>query len=209
MSSTMASVSMNTLAAAGRRRPRIAMTPSANAMSVAIGIPQPWISGVPGLSTAYSRAGTAMPPNAATIATAARRGSRNSPPTISYLISRPTTKKKTAMRASLTQCRRSSARTNRPTSMVTSVVQNCSYASDHGEFASTSATSAATSRTIPPADSTRRKAATGRPTYLASGRSLANQNGPVCQMPSSVACCSLLIGLSGSGEWWDACTALR
>jgi hypothetical protein len=48
-------------------------------------------------------AGTTMPPTAATIGSAAVRGSRSSPDTSSYLISRPTTKKKIAIRPSLTQ----------------------------------------------------------------------------------------------------------
>ena len=41
MSSTMASVSSNTLTAAGTREPSKATTPRANAMSVAIGMPHP------------------------------------------------------------------------------------------------------------------------------------------------------------------------
>ena len=41
MSSTIASVSRNSRAADGIRRPRRPSTPTAKAMSVAIGIPQP------------------------------------------------------------------------------------------------------------------------------------------------------------------------
>ena len=48
-------------------------------------------------------AGPIMPPKAATTGRARRRGLASSPRMISYLISRPTTKKKIAISASFTQ----------------------------------------------------------------------------------------------------------
>ena len=56
-----------------------------------------------------ARPGTSIPPIAATIGSAAVRGSRRSPATSSYLISSPTTKKKITISASLTQCWRDSS----------------------------------------------------------------------------------------------------
>jgi hypothetical protein len=47
MSSTIASVNSSTLSDPGNRRDNNASTPSANAMSVAIGIPQPWLASLP------------------------------------------------------------------------------------------------------------------------------------------------------------------
>jgi len=47
MSSTMASVNRNTLRLLGTREPRIASTPTANAMSVAIGMAQPFMPSPP------------------------------------------------------------------------------------------------------------------------------------------------------------------
>ena len=48
MSSTIASVSRNSRAAEGMRRPSTPSTPTAKAMSVAIGIPQPATASLPG-----------------------------------------------------------------------------------------------------------------------------------------------------------------
>ncbi len=63
-----------------------------------------------------------MPPSAApNTGRAAVRGLRNSPCTTSCLISRPTTKKNSAIKASLTQSRRLSLSPKRPTSRATSV----------------------------------------------------------------------------------------
>ncbi len=110
MSSTIASVSRKSLSACGARDPTMATTATANAMSVAIGIPQPRPPGPPALTAAKSSAGTVMPPIAARIGRLAARGSRSSPHTNSRLISSPTTKKKIAISASFTQWRRSSPR---------------------------------------------------------------------------------------------------
>jgi hypothetical protein len=48
MSSTIASVSRKSRAAEGIRRPSTPSTPTANAMSVAIGMPQPAAPSLPG-----------------------------------------------------------------------------------------------------------------------------------------------------------------
>jgi hypothetical protein len=52
MSSAMASAARNTLSVTGTRSPSRASTPSANAMSVAIGTPQPRAPGPPALTSA-------------------------------------------------------------------------------------------------------------------------------------------------------------
>ena len=52
MSSATASVDRNTRTPLGTRLPSSAKMPSANAMSVAVGMPQPWaLSGLPALKT--------------------------------------------------------------------------------------------------------------------------------------------------------------
>ena len=103
MSSITASASRRTRRAGGTRRPSTVRTPTANAMSVAIGIPQPAAPAWPWLRPAYIAAGISMPPSAAASGSAARRSSDSSPPWISRRISRPTTKKKTVIRTSLIQ----------------------------------------------------------------------------------------------------------
>ncbi len=82
-----------------------ASTARAKAMSVAVGIAQPRSASPPvfRLTSTYTSAGATMPPTAARIGTAARRGSRSSPSTTSRLSSRPTTKKKIASRPSAAQ----------------------------------------------------------------------------------------------------------
>ena len=77
-------------------------------------------------SAAYRPAGTSMPPNAATIGSAAVFGSRRSPLTSSYLISSPTTKKKITISASFTQCCSDSSSRKLPRSMPIGVCQNVS-----------------------------------------------------------------------------------
>ena len=74
----------------GQRSPSSATTPSTNAMSVAITIPQPPAPGPPMFRAAYTSAGTAMPASAASTGIAAARRSRSSPSASSRLISRPT-----------------------------------------------------------------------------------------------------------------------
>ena len=85
------------------RGPSTAMQPTTNAMSVAMGIPQPRCAGEPNCSARYTPAGTSIPPMAATSGRAARCGSRSSPSTSSRFTSSPTTKKNSAIRPSLIQ----------------------------------------------------------------------------------------------------------
>ena len=71
--------------------------------------PQPCAASPDGLTARKSTAGTSRPPSAADDrAPRARRRSVSSPTEISRRTSRPTTKKNSAIRPSLTQCRRSS-----------------------------------------------------------------------------------------------------
>jgi hypothetical protein len=65
MSSTMARVSRNTLAPAGTLEPSTASTPTAKAMSVAMGMPQPRPPSPPTLRSRKIPAGTTTPPTAA------------------------------------------------------------------------------------------------------------------------------------------------
>ena len=106
MSSTMARLRRKTFNEVGTRRPSSETTPTAKAMSVAIGMPQPVEPAPDPLKARKMRAGTTMPPRAAATGSTAARGRRSSPVTISRLISRPTTKKKTAMRTSFTKSTR-------------------------------------------------------------------------------------------------------
>ena len=73
------------------------------------------------------RAGTITPPMAATAGRAAARGSRSSPVTSSRLISRPMTKKKMAIRASLIQASIGSSKTCRPPRFMTMWVSRISW----------------------------------------------------------------------------------
>ena len=75
--------------------------PTANAISVAVGIPQPEAAGVPLLMKVKIRAGKRTPPKAAMTGIIAFLGELSSPHTISRLISRPTVKKKMTIRMSL------------------------------------------------------------------------------------------------------------
>ncbi len=104
MSSMTATPSRKITSDCGTRRPSIATTPSANAMSVAIGMPQPSASAPPPTTRTNSSAGTTMPPTAATRGRIAARRSANSPVTSSRLTSRPMTRKNRAMSPSLTTC---------------------------------------------------------------------------------------------------------
>ena len=121
-------------------------------MSVAIGIAHPPAPDVPALKAVYTRAGTIIPPSAAATGSVTARRSRSSPVTISRLISRPTTKKNTAIRPSSTRARQSSC--SPATSNGSSRCQNEAQPSRHGELASTRLTTVAISSTMPPADST-------------------------------------------------------
>ena len=96
------------------------------------------------------RAGTAAPPNAAATGSSALRGSASSPATISRLISRPTSRKKQAMRRSLIKCPtlRWASRPPREKPMLASCQKSASPGRK-GTFSMNSATSAAaTMRTV-------------------------------------------------------------
>mmetsp|Transcript_5636 Transcript_5636/g.14686 ORF Transcript_5636/g.14686 Transcript_5636/m.14686 type:complete len:216 (-) Transcript_5636:138-785(-) len=106
-SSTVARVRRNADAAAGmrlRKKPKMAM---AKAMSVAIGtviaasVPPP----ISACTPRYTAIGVTMPPTAAMHGSTALRIDAREPRRISCLISRPTRKKKTAIRPSLIQPR--------------------------------------------------------------------------------------------------------
>ena len=74
---------------------------TAKAMSVAVGIAHPESPPLePRFQATKISAGATMPPTAAAMGSAARRGSRRSPATNSRLSSSPTTKKKIASRPS-------------------------------------------------------------------------------------------------------------
>ena len=116
----IAMVSRKSLAEAGTREPSRASTPSAKAVSVATGMPQPRAPSPPAFSARKMAAGTSMPPTAASAGTPALRRPRSSPVVSSRLISRPTTKKNSAMSPSLIQWRRLSVTATSPIPMVRS-----------------------------------------------------------------------------------------
>ena len=159
MSSTTASVS-------SRTRSRVplgatsARTPSANAVSVEIAAPQPF---PPPLITTNRTAAIAIPPSAATTGTTRLRRSRSWPITSSRLASSPTTRKNSVIRPWLTHSRRFSSSSWSPSRIASWVDHTDSYESDHGEFAHTSAATAATSSAIAPPVSVRRKSRSGAP----------------------------------------------
>src|SRR6185437_1620197 len=149
-SSTIASASRNTFSGNGARLPSNASTPSANAISVAIGMPQPWAPRPPKFHAVKMSAGTSIPPNAAATGNIALRGDASSPLSSSRLISSPTTKKKTAMSASLTNCSRSIRSAMRANSNEKCRAHSSVYWLPHGEFAHTRAAIVAASSTTPP-----------------------------------------------------------
>jgi hypothetical protein len=104
-SSTVAKLSRNTRALAGRWEPTTASTASAKAMSVAIGIaharPAP---AVPPMMTAAIPAGTTTPPSAAMTGSSAVLRCDSSPTVSSRLSSRPATKKNNASSPSVAHC---------------------------------------------------------------------------------------------------------
>jgi hypothetical protein len=120
MSSTTARPSRKAFSAEGTRSPARAITPTARAMSVAIGTPQPRALVPPAMSR-YTTAGTAIPPIAAASGRADARLPARWPLVTSRLISRPTTKNNTALTPSVTPWRRSSANPCPPRSIVSSV----------------------------------------------------------------------------------------
>src|SRR5918998_1232350 len=108
-----------------------------------------------------------MPPIAAMSGIAARRRSRRAPKSNSRLASSPITRKKNVMRPWFTHSRRSSDMPSPPSRIERSVVQTDSYELDHGEFAHSSATTAAVSNATAPPDSVARKSRTGAARFRA------------------------------------------
>jgi hypothetical protein len=80
--------------------------PTAKAVSVAMGMPQPWTSGVPPVNAVNINAGISMPPSAAAIIGMDWSRLFSSPTSSSRLISRPSTKKNRLIMPSLIQWRR-------------------------------------------------------------------------------------------------------
>ena len=97
----MARAVRNTLSEMGTLSPRMERIPTAKAISVAVGIPQPEEASVPWLTMAKITAGITTPPTAAITGRMAFLKEESSPQTTSRLISRPTVKKKTTIRISL------------------------------------------------------------------------------------------------------------
>ncbi len=132
----------------------------AKAMSVAVGMPQPFAAAVPPLKSANTAAGASMPPAAASTGRMALRTVESWPQTISRLISRPTQKKKITISPSFTSfstvipCGNTQSIT--PLGLFTtsdrSVSSNPRYTSAvAGMLASSMATTTHTSSTSPPA----------------------------------------------------------
>ena len=95
-------------------------------MSVEITTPHADAAAPDGLSSRYSSAGRTRPATAAASGTAAFDRSRSSPIANSRLTSSPMTKKKSAIRPSLTQCCRSRSMPASPTVIASWMSQNAS-----------------------------------------------------------------------------------
>ncbi len=134
----------------GTRPASITSAPAAKAMSVAMGIPQPCTASPPALKPRKTSAGTTMPPSAAITGRAAWRGSASSPTSSSRLSSRPTTKKKNAIRPSLIQWCRDISRRQLPMPMLTGSRTSCQYASARLLLARTRAATVAANSRRPP-----------------------------------------------------------
>src|SRR4051794_5438637 len=105
--------------------------------------------------------GNVAPPSAATTGIATRLRWRSSPRSSSRFASRPTTRKKNAIRPSFTHCRRSVESSAPPSWIDSLVVQTDSYEPCHGEFAHRSAAMAAPSSATALPVSVLRKSRTG------------------------------------------------
>ena len=97
----MANAVRNTLSETGTRSPSTDRMQTANAISVAVGIPQPDAASVPRFTSVYRTAGIITPPNAAITGNSAFLTDDSSPCATSRFISRPTVKKNITMRMSL------------------------------------------------------------------------------------------------------------
>lgn len=116
ISSTVARASKKMRNSDGIRSPSNAKTPSAKAMSVAMGMPHPFAPSSPRVKTRYSAAGRTIPPTAPNTGKAAFFHVFSSPWRNSRLISKPTAKKKIVMNPPLTQCSKVSERPMNPRS---------------------------------------------------------------------------------------------
>ena len=146
MSSAMVSVERNERRPAGMRLPSNARIPRQNAISFAIGTPQPCSLPLPTLTAMYTRAGTIAPPTAPRIGSSALRGFLSSPAVISYLISRPTNRKNIAMRKSLMKCSIDKCGANDPSEKpMSNERQNSAKYGSTGVFSITRAATAAAS----------------------------------------------------------------
>ena len=104
-SSTIANAERKIFNEDGARLPSMEIIAIAKAMSVAIGIPHPPAVSVPAFKAKYMDAGAITPPIAARMGKEAFLMDESSPSTISRLISRPTNRKKMAIKPSFIQRR--------------------------------------------------------------------------------------------------------
>ena len=101
----IAKPSRNARMEAGTRVLTMARMPRVNAMSVAAGMGHPFaVAGELAFTHAYTATGANMPPTAATSGNRARLAPASSPCTSSRFISRPMSRKNTAIKPSLIQC---------------------------------------------------------------------------------------------------------
>ena len=151
-SSTIASAVKKTFKLVGQLLPRMAKTPIAKAISVAIGIPHPCAAGVPPLNIVKIKAGKIIPPSAAKIGNIAFLGWANSPTNNSRLISRPTKKKKVAIKPSLIHFKNVIFKEKFPISTPISTFQMFSRCDSEGILATMTANIAQKNNIIPPID---------------------------------------------------------
>ena len=118
-------------------------------MSFAMGTPQPCSKPLPVFTARYTMAGTTAPPAAPKMGSRALRGLRSSPAVSSNFISRPTNRKKMAMRKSLMKCSNVRCGANDPSENPSSnVCQNSAKYGSTGVFSMTSAATAAASMSM-------------------------------------------------------------
>ena len=149
MSSAMVSVERNTRSPNGTRSPKSARIPRQNAMSFAMGTPQPCSKPLPALTAVYTNAGTTAPPAAATMGSSALRGLVSSPAVISNFISSPTSRKNSAIKKSLMKCSSVRCGAKSPKEKpISKVCQNSAKYGSTGVFSITSAARAATNMSM-------------------------------------------------------------
>jgi hypothetical protein len=111
-SSIIARAMSNIFKLTGTLLPNKDATPNENAISVAVGIPQPCVNAVPELNKRKIRAGTTIPPNAAPKGNTAFLKDESSPLTNSLLISIPASRKKKDIRKLLIHLAKVSGKCN-------------------------------------------------------------------------------------------------